>query len=496
MTAVVSFDRRQLTPVDPQAPDPAPDPERRRALRRPRDPRDRGRGSLRWAWCPALISVSVNAIFLIAWWAPEFGEFAGRDAILGQLWPLVSAEVTSGGRAVVPAQAGHLGLLAVLMLITSITLPFLARSRSRPVRLIVPTATVYVGAVTWFVTLVQALGGTSPQQAWVGLLLLTAWVATAWITVSRSRFVSVADLPERRLPVGWLVPLFAVLYPLPLALGRALFAPEVGDAARELLASDPTQKFAVLTTPSSLLAYLAGVLVVAGLWAVFELVPPYGRIAVPWVRRRPVTVDPLVARILIAVLCGTTLLLTVFPAAEAGRTQARTWLAGNPTGDHLACATWVQQRPGRPTAFMLSRGDQCRTLVSYAGYTESGSAELEAALSPVKATMPDKRAITTRVVSGQYGAVVVVAGTGAVDQAPDELSGVSMDTAQRLWSFRCDDDKTMRLRFAGADPTPGATKAAGLAAGHVTNADERPSVVVQCTNQALRLDPATGQATN
>ena len=108
--------------------------------------------------------------------------------------------------------------------------------------------------------------------------------------------------------------------------------------------------------------------------------------------------------------------------------------------------------------------------------------------------MPDKRAITTRVVSGQYGAVVVVAGTGAIDQAPDELSGVSMDTAQRLWSFRCDDDRTMKLRFAAADPTPGATRAAEVAAGHVTNEGEQPSVVVECTNQTLRLDPATGQA--
>ena len=94
----------------------------------------------------------------------------------------------------VAPQAGHLGLLAALMLVTSIALPFLARSRSRPVRVIVPTATVYVGAVTWFVTLVQA-GRHRPQQAWFGLLLLTAWVATAWITVWRSRYVAVADLP-------------------------------------------------------------------------------------------------------------------------------------------------------------------------------------------------------------------------------------------------------------------------------------------------------------
>ncbi len=493
MTAVVSFDRSQLAPVDPQPPSPAPDRESPRAPRRPRNPREPGRGSLRWAWCPALISVSVNAIFLIAWWAPEFGEFAGRDAILAQLWPLASAELTSGGQAVIPQQAGHLGLLAALMLVTSIALPFQARSRKRPVRVFGPTATVYVGVVTWFVTLVQALGATSPNQAWLGLLLLTAWVATAAVTVWRSRNVSTADLPERRLRVGWLVAVIALLYPLPLALGRALFAPAAGDAARELLASDPTQKFAVLATPASMLAYLAGVLVVVTLWAIFDLVPPYAKVRVPWVRSRPVTVDPLVARIVIAVLCVTALVLVVFPAGETGRTQARRWLSGNPTGDHLACATWVQQRPGRPTATLLARGDQCRSLVSYAGYTESGNAEFAATLNPVKATMPDARAITSRVVSGQYGAVVVLASTAAIDLAPDELFGVSMDTARTLWSFRCDDDGTMKLRFAGSDPASGSTAAAEAAAGHVTNRGEQPAVVVACTNQAVRLDPATGQ---
>ena len=493
MTAVVSFDRSQAAPVDPQSSAPTPDPELPRAPRRPRDPRERGRGSLRWAWCPALISVSVNAIFLIAWWAPEFGEFAGRDAILAQVWPLASAELTSGGQPVIPQQAGHLGLLAALMLVTSIALPFQARSSKRPVRVFGPTATVYVGALTWLVTLIQALGSTSPNQAWLGLLLLSAWVATAAITVWRSRFVAVADLPKRRLRVGWLVAVFALLFPLPLALGRALFAPEAGNAARELLASDPTQKFALLATPASWLAYLAGLLVAVVLWALFELVPPYGRVRVPWVRRRPVTVDPLVARIVVAVLSVTALVLVVFPAGEAGRAQARQWLSGNPTGDNLACATWVQQRPGRPTATLVARGDQCRSLVSYAGYTESGNTELAAAINPVKATTPDARAITSRVVSGQYGAVVVVAGTGAIDQAPDELLGVSMDTARTLWSFRCNDDGTMKLRFAGTDPTPGATATSQAAAGHVTNPGEKPGVVVACTNQDVRLDPATGQ---
>jgi hypothetical protein len=491
MTATVSFDRTAVAPVDPQGHDPAPE-RQRRAPRAPRPARDRGRGSLHWAWLPALISVSVNAVFLIAWWAPEFGEFAGRDALLAQLWPLASAELVSAGQAVVPAQAGQLGLLAALMLLSSVMLPFLARSRSRPVRLLVPVAAVYVGATALIVTLVQTLSATDPGQPWLSLLLMVVWVGGAAVTVHRSRFVAVADLPDRRPALGWLVAVFALLYPLPIALGRALFAHDVADAARGLLAADPTQQLAVLATASSALAYAAGVLVALVTWAVYMLIPPHVAIRVPWVRRKPIAIDALVARIVVFVVCAAALVLVAFPAAEAGGIQARRWLAGNPTGDHQACAIWEQQRPGRPTATLLARGEQCRDLVAYAGYTESGTAQIGPSLSPVKATMPDRRAITSRMVAGQYGSVVVLASTTTTELEPDELFGVSLDTAGTLWSFRCDDDGTMRLRFAGTDPVAGAAKATEVAAGHVTNPGERPAVVVLCTNQAVRLDPATG----
>ncbi len=492
MTAVVSFDRPALEPVDPDRPVPPPDPERPPAPRRPKPARVRGRGSLRWAWAPALISVSVNVFFLVAWWAPEFGEFAGRDALLNQLWPLASKELTTGGAAVAPIQALHSGVLAALLLGTSIALPFLARSHNRPVRVLLPAAALYVGVLTWLVTVVQLVTGRG-GDAWFGLLLLTAWVAAAAVTVWRSRYVADADLPARRPPLGWLVVVVVLLYPVPLAIGRALFAQDSGHAARALLAADPTQQLSVLISTATLLAYVSGVLVVIVVWAGYMLVPPYTRIGVPWVRSRPVTVDPLVARLAVTLLTGALLLLCAFPAADAGREQAKRMLAGDPGADQLACGTWVQQRPGRPTATLVSRGDRCRGLVAYAGYTESGTANLVSPLQPVKATMPDKRAITTKVVAGQYGAVVVLAATSAVDWAPDELFGVSMDTARPIWAFRCNDDGAMRLRFAGTDPVPGAKPAAEVAAGHVTNPGEKPAVVVLCTNQAVRLDPATGR---
>lgn len=492
MTAVVSFDREQLTPVDPRLPEPGP--HRERVTRRPRAPRPPGRGSLRWAWCPAFISLAVNATFLVAWWAPEFGEFAGRDALLGQLWPLASKELTSGGQAVVLAQVGQPGLLAALLLLTSVTLPFLARSRTRLVRVLVPMATVYVGAVAWMVTLVQPLSAGS-RRPWICLLLLTAWVLTAGITVWRSRSVPAADLPERQPPLGWLVAVVVLLYPVPLALGRALFAPEVADAARSLLDADPTRRFEMLATSSSLLAWLSGACVLLVGWALYRLLPPYAEMSVAWVLR-PGAVDPVVVRIAAAAVCVAALLLVASPAADLGRTQAKRWVSGNPTGDNLSCATWVEERPGRPAATLTSRGDQCRELVSYAGYTESGRSVLLTTLSPVKATMPDQRPITSRVVGARYGGVVVLAGSDALDFAPDELSAISLDNAQRVWRFRCDDDGTMRIRFAGAAPVPGASSAARLAAGHVTQTGEDPRVVVECSNQSVRLDPATGHQTS
>ena len=108
---------------------------------------------------------------------------------------------------------------------------------------------------------------------------------------------------------------------------------------------------------------------------------------------------------------------------------------------------------------------------------------------PLRAETPDEAAISGRVVGAQYGAVVVVASTdGKGFQAgPDQLQGIRIADGQRLWTFRCDDDGGLRLRFAEADGGD------DPATGRVTDLAEPPSVVAACSNGTVSLDPQTGK---
>jgi hypothetical protein len=482
VTAVVSFDREGEAPLGVGPRDPNPGPERRRRGRT-----GRSSASLRWCWLPAIFSLSVNAIFLVAWWLPEFGNFPGHQAVFAQLWPLASPELTSAGQPLVSAQVGRSGLLAALLLATSVALPFLVRSRRFVLRIVVPAAFVYVGVVAWVVTGLSLWARDAWSESWLGFLLLSGWVLAAGVTVWRVLWTPVEDLPPRPRHVWWVVALFAVLYPVPLALGRALFAADLTPAARNLLDTDPTLRIAALNDGSTIACYLSGLLLALTAWAAYMLVPPLQQIRVPWVQRRAATVDPLIGRVVILIVCVIVLVGTAMAAAESGRQRAEELRTGSPATDVLRCTSWAVTQPGQPTATLIARGLGCRQLTSYVGYDQTGQVELANSLTPVRAELPDGRRITSRVVSGQFGPMVVLAASTQIDAKADQLIGVDLTKAAQRWSFRCDDDGRMRLRFASAD---GADDAA---TGHLTETGEKPSVVVECTNQSVRLDPATGQ---
>lgn len=484
MTAVVSFDRERA-PGGGDPPGSGPAWGFRRSSRGGAG--DRSHHSLRWCWLPAIASVSVNAIFLVAWWLPEFGSFPGNQAVFAQLWPLASQELTSAGQPVVHDQVGRSGWLPALLLVTSLALPFLVRSPRWALRVIVPAAIVYVGVVAWVVTALSLLARNALAESWLGMVLLTAWVVAAGVTVWRTLWTPVETLPPRPTRALWVVGLFAVLYPVPLALGRWLFAADLTPAARELLNTDTTLRIAALNDVSTVACYLSGLFLALTLWAGYMILPPQQPIRVPWVRPQLPAVDALVARLAILVLCVMGLAGTAVWATESGRQRVEHLRFGSPAGDILDCATWAVEQSGRPTASLLARGLGCRQLTSFVGYDQTGQVEVTPALTPVRAELPDGRRITNRLVSGQYGSVVVVATSTRIDAQPDELIAVEVSPAAQLWSFRCDDDGSMRLRFAAADggENPGA--------GRLTEEGEEPAVVVECTNQPVRLDPRTGE---
>ncbi len=229
----------------------------------------------------------------------------------------------------VQAQVGRSGVLAALMLITSLALPFLVRSPSWVVRIVVPMASVYVGVVAWVVTVLGLLARGTLSQAWVGMILLTGWVVAAGVTVWRSPVRQLDELPPRPTRTLWVVGLFALLYPVPLAAGRALFAPELTPAARGLLDTDPTLRIAALNDVSTLAALSQWCFPGAdGVGLVHAGAAAATRSGVPWVRRRARAGDPLVVRVIIAVVCVLGLAISGIQASETGSARAEATRVG------------------------------------------------------------------------------------------------------------------------------------------------------------------------
>ncbi|HEY5788086.1 MAG TPA: hypothetical protein VIT65_25275, partial [Microlunatus sp.] len=93
MSSTLSFDAQDLPDVEYAGP-PA------QGKRRHRDPRT----ALQWAYLPMIVSLLVNAVFLVAYWVPEFARFPGHAWLFDQLGPLASTTLTSQGQPVADVQ--------------------------------------------------------------------------------------------------------------------------------------------------------------------------------------------------------------------------------------------------------------------------------------------------------------------------------------------------------------------------------------------------------
>ena len=70
---------------------------------------------------------------------------------------------------------------------------------------------------------------------------------------------------------------------------------------------------------------------------------------------------------------------------------------------------------------------------------------------------------------------------------PTSSRACGWPTASGVWTFRCDDDGAMRLRFAGADLGDDPD------AGRITEFAEQPSIVAACSNTTVSINPQTGK---
>ncbi|MFL6025926.1 MAG: hypothetical protein ACJ72K_03270 [Friedmanniella sp.] len=431
------------------------------------------------AGVPAVISLGAHWLFLVAYWIPETSAFPAHEWWLGQLSPLVAEAVTSAGNAQVAAQTGQIGLGGELLLVASLALLLLVR---HPGLLghgaaLIPAA---AGTLVATVEVLALLVGGRPSRSGVAIVLLAVWVWAAVYAALESLLVDVEVRIGRRWRDGlpWLAA-YVVIAPAPTAVGRALFGPELRDAAESLRNNTVALRLAGLTSGANVLLYLSGVLLGIAVWAVYQCWPP---------RRDGATA----ARVLVAVvaLLGTAAVGGV--ATAEARQRAEQIRYASPAADgHFGCGAAELSRAGdsatEPVRTLAITGLTCKNLTTFEGYRQLTSQTLPFSLAPVTAHGVDGRRLTGRVISAQYGDALVLAGTSRLDTGADRLLAVRVSDGARLWSFSCSDRRSLRLRFAGVpagdDP----------ARGHLTAPGETAEVVTVCGERTQHFDPASGR---
>lgn len=461
--------------ADPQAPLPALAP-----VGVPERADDRARLVARVrvaAAVPLVLGLGVHWLFTIAYWIPETSAFPAHDWWLGQLSPLVSEAVTSAGEPQVEAQWRQPGLGGELLLIAAVVLFVLSR---RP-RLLGPGAAVLPAAAGTLVALVIAVAllvGGRPSASGLTLLVLALWVVTAAYAALAGLLVDVELHRERRWRHGaMLLVAYAVIGPAPTAVGRALFGANLRDAAAGLQGNTVALRLAALTNGTSLLLYLSGLLAGVAVWGLYQC----------WPARRDLRTA---VRVLVVV--GSLLLTAVVGSTAAGSAQRRAerlQLSSPANAVHFTCgaaALAENAAAGVPARTLVITGLRCNTLTTFEGYRQLTTRELPFSPAPVTVRDLDGHRLTGRLVSAQYGSALVLAGSGRLDNAADEVIAVGVDDAAERWRFSCADRRPLRLRFSGV-PAGDAPDRGHVAAGP-------PAVLVGCGDRALRLDPATGRA--
>ena len=434
------------------------------------------RQALALSYVPFAISTTVWWLFFIAWWIPEFHNFPGSDFLLTQLAPLASPGLTSQGHAVVAVQEGRSGVMAGFLLLAALAIPPLTRTRFWLARLAL-IAIGYIAVVAVAVSLLGTLVRGELQQSALGVIGLVVWVVTALLTGWRSVWVDVDTLPIRPKRALWLLAVYILFVPAPLAVGRWMFSPELRGAAESVLNSGLTLRWAALLTPVSIPLYLCGVMLGILVACVYSYVPPRW----PGTRRR--------TPIFFATAALIVLLITSTMASAGGPARVAQLASSSPADDvTFSCGYWTDnQLPGEPAHTLIVTGTQCDHATSYVGYRRTGASSLDGSLLPIRASQPDNSPITSRYVAARYGEIVVMATTTRIDARPNGLVAVRIPDGSRAWTFSCADRRPFTIRLAGGDDP------SDPAAGRVTQPGEADSVNLTCDTGSSRLNPATGQ---
>jgi hypothetical protein len=427
-----------------------------------------------WASVPFSISLTVHLIFLLNYWLPDMNSFPGRDWWLTQLAPLASPWLTSRGEPQVPAQQDGAFAPAV-MLVAGFFLVCFSRSRRSWGRMaLVPAA---VGGLAGLGIIVELLLTGGNRTSTLSVMLLLLWVTTAAYAAAAGYQYRLGSPP----PKNWRSGLpalvgYALIGPLPLAVGRGLFAPELRDEAVALQGNTVAFRLAALFTTSTPMLYFSGLLVGASLWVLYRW----------WPLRRGVQVTGLLIAMAVMLVIVSGFGLTAARLAAVRTTQLA---LGSPAGEPiLSCGAWTQPRRSAvdPVRTLGVTGGDCRTVTVFEGYRQLSTGTVPSSLSPVEAQTPEKRPILGDTVGALYGNIVVVAATNRMDHAPTSLLGLRITDGALAWEFVCPD--VLTVRFARVEPADDPAK------GHITADDESvPQVVVGCGGKIRSLNPQTGR---
>lgn len=427
-----------------------------------------------WATVPFSISLTVHLFFLLQYWLPETSGFPGSGWWMTQLGPLASPWLTSRGVPQVTAQYES-GLAPAVMLVAGFFLISLSRSPKwwARVGILVPAA---VGGLAGLGILVQLLASGGNRTSTLSVMLLVLWLTAAGYVAASGFQDRLGTPPPKTLRSG--VPAlvgYAVMSPLPTAVGRGLFAPELRDTAVGLQGNTVGLRLSALWTASTPWLYLSGLLVGVSLWVLYRW----------WPLRRGTQVTGLLIAMAIMLIVTSAFGLTAARLAGVRTTQLA---YGSPAEEPaLSCGAWFrpQTDPREPILTLGVTGASCRTVTVFEGYRQLSTGTVTDSLSPIRARTPEDDPIPAESVGALYGDIVVVAATNRTDRAPTSLLGLRITDGTEVWRHSCD---PMTVRFAavatGDDP----------ARGYVTEEGESiPQVLVGCPGVSRSLDPQTGR---
>jgi|SRR5215211_5292345 len=461
--------------ADPLAPAPsfgvpeAPDPNRTqpRAIR-----------AVRLATIPFAISVVAHLVLFVAYWVPETNRFGPREWWLAQLAPLSSKYLVAGGESLTPLHDNSSGIAAVLLLIFSLLILWMARSRYWVARTWI-WAPVLAGAAVCVVTIALLAANDTLRFTWVSVFLMICWVAAAGSAAWLSMLVDVDSLPVKGHRSGLLILIaYAVLGAPPTAVGRFLFAAELRDVAAELqFNSIPSLRTAALALPANLWIYLSGVLAGIVLWLAYQLVPPRRD-------RRTIT--------LAAALVGSLILLLAFGALvtrPAALQQTERLTTESPVDRlRITCAAWVLDSGAAVEHTVVIDAWDCQRLTTYEGYFQRDLYMIPEALRNVTVRTPEGVPIRSNLIAARYGNILVVATRNAEgnDNRATAVRGLLLPAGVQVWQWSCQVPMDLTLRFAGVPSGDNPDR------GYITMAGEGPGVVVGCPTILKQVDPRTG----